>query len=288
MILRGSDRVVVWGMTGRQGSFWTERMIGCGTRVVGGVQPARAGMVHLGLPVRGDAADAGGFEVALLFVPPAAVRAAALDAIGGGARLVVVLAEFVPVQDMLVVLATARRRGARVVGANTAGLVTPGEGFAGIMPAFNPRVFRPGRIGVVSRSGSLGTLACLNLVRAGYGQSAFIGIGGDAVPGTTSREALQALEADPRTQAVVLLGEIGGALEQDAAGFVRDMRKPVVAFIAGAAAPPGRRMGHAGAIIDGVGETHEAKRIALEEAGAVVVATPADLPAALERRGIPT
>jgi succinyl-CoA synthetase alpha subunit len=251
------------------------------------VHPARAGAVCLGLPVWRDAAGAGGFEVALLFVPAAAaVRAAALDAMAGGARLVVVLAEFVPVQDMLVVRATARRNGARVVGANTAGVVTPGGGFAGIMPAFNPSVFRPGRIGVVSRSGSLGTLACLNLVRAGYGQSAFIGVGGDAVPGTTSREALQALEADPRTEAVVLLGEIGGALEQDAAGFVREMRKPVVAFIAGASAPAGRRMGHAGAIIGGAGETHEAKRVALEEAGAVVVATPADLPAALERRGV--
>jgi succinyl-CoA synthetase alpha subunit len=286
MILRATDRVAVWGVTGRQASFWTERMIACGTSVVGGVNPARAGALHLGLPVWGDAASAGAFDVALLFVPPAAVLAAALDAIASAARLVVILTEFVPVHDMLLVLATARRAGVTVVGANTAGLVTPGEAFAGIMPAFNARVFRPGRIGVVSRSGSLGTLVCLNLVRAGYGQSAFIGIGGDAVPGTTSREALAALEADPRTEAVVLLGEIGGGLEQDAAGLVRAMGKPVVSFIAGAAAPPGRRMGHAGAIIGGAGEGHAAKRAALEEAGAIVVATPADLPAALQRKGI--
>jgi succinyl-CoA synthetase alpha subunit len=257
-------------------------MIACGTRVVGGVNPARAGDCHLGVPVVASGHEIG-FEVALLFVPPSAVLAAAADALAAGARLLVIPTEHVPLHDMLTVYALARRAGARVVGANTAGLVTPGEAFAGMMPAFNPRVFRPGAVGVISRSGSLGTLICLELVRAGLGQSAFIGIGGDPVPGTSFREALAVLEADPRTRAAVLVGEIGGALEQEAARFARTMTKPVVAFIAGASAPPGRRMGHAGAIIDGEGAGHAAKRAALERAGVAVAATPGDVPALLRQ-----
>jgi succinyl-CoA synthetase alpha subunit len=270
--------VLVWGVTGRQASFWTGHMIAGGTRVVGGVHPARAGESHLGLPVVGSGRDLG-FDVALLFVPPAAVLAAAADAIEAGARLLVILAEHVPLHDVLFVHALAGRAGARVVGPNTAGLVTPGAAFAGIMPAFNDRVFRPGAVGVVSRSGSLGTLICLELVRAGLGQSAFIGIGGDPVPGIRSTDALAALEADPRTRAVVLVGEIGGTLEQEAAAFALTMTKPVVAFIAGAGAPPGRRMGHAGAIIDGTGAGHAAKCAALEQAGVRVAAIPGEVPA---------
>jgi len=278
MILSCDHRVLVWGVTGRQAGFWTSHMIACGTRVVGGVNPARAGESHLGLPVVGSGREIG-FEVALLFVPPAATLAAARDALGAGARLLVILAEYVPLHDVLTIHALARRAGARVVGPNTAGLVTPGVGFAGIMPAFNERVFRPGAVGVVSRSGSLGTLICLELVRAGLGQSAFIGIGGDPVPGTGFREALEALEADPKTRAAVLVGEIGGALEQEAAAFARAMTKPVVAFIAGASAPPGRRMGHAGAIISGDGAGYAAKRAVLERAGVRIADTPGGVPA---------
>ncbi len=278
MILTRQDRVLVWGITGRQASFWTGHMIASGTRVVGGVHPARAGEIHLDLPVVASGRDLG-FDVALLFVPPAAVLAAAADAIEAGARLLAILAEHVPLHDVLTVHALARRAGTRVVGPNTAGLVTPGAGFAGIMPAFNDRVFRPGAVGVVSRSGSLGTLICLELVRAGLGQSAFIGIGGDPVPGTSFRDALAALAADARTRAIVLVGEIGGAQEQEAAAFAQTMTKPVVAFIAGASAPPGRRMGHAGAIISGAGAGHATKRAALERAGVRVAATPGEVPA---------
>ena len=286
MILRAEDRVAVWGITGRQASFWTEHMVAYGTRVVGGINPARGGTTHLGLPVWGHAAEAEHIDVALLFVPPTAVREATLDALSAKPRMVIILAEHVPLHDMMIVHATARRAGVRIVGANTAGLVTPGEAFAGIMPAFNDSIFRPGGIGVVSRSGSLGALVCLNLVRAGFGQSAVIGVGGDTLPGTTSRDALDALEADPRTEAVVLLGEIGGGMEQEAAAFISGMSKPVVAFIAGAASPPGKRMGHAGAIIGGAGEGYAAKRQALEDVGVIVVPTPGDVPGALRVRGI--
>jgi succinyl-CoA synthetase alpha subunit len=282
MIIRRTHRVLVWGMTGRQAGFWTERMIACGTQVVGGVNPARAGTSHLGLPVFASGAaarDAGAdIDVALLFVPPHAVAGAAADAIDAGARLVVILAEHVPLHDTLTVHALARRAGARVIGPNTAGLVTPGEAFAGIMPAFNPRIFRPGHTGVVSRSGSLGTLACLELTRGGLGQSTFIGIGGDPIPGTGFREALEALDDDPRTDAMVLVGEIGGSQEQDAARTAAGLSKPVVAFIAGASAPPGRRMGHAGAIIGADGDSYAAKRQALEAAGVPVADTPGQIP----------
>ena len=281
MIVTREDRVLVWGVTGRQATFWTERMIAYGTRVIGGVNPARAGSERLGLPVYAAGREAPGVDVALFFVPPSAVLAAVRDALDAGARLLVVLAEHVPLHDVLAAHALARRAGARIVGPNTAGLVTPGEAFAGIMPAFNERVFRPGDIGVVSRSGSLGTLICLELTRAGFGQSAFIGVGGDPVPGTGSREALEALEADPRTRAAVLVGEIGGTLEQDAGAFAASMTKPVVAFVAGASAPPGRRMGHAGAIVSGDGAGYAAKRAALEQAGVRVACTPGAVPALL-------
>ena len=273
MIVRAADRVLVQGMTGRQGTFWTDKMIASGANVIGGVNPKRGGTEHLGLPVFASAREiAGGFDVAVMFIPPLGARAAALDAIAAGARLLVVLTEHIPAQDVMVVLAAAREAGTRVIGPNTAGLVTPGECFIGIMPGFNDSIFRPGRIGVVSRSGSLGTLLCLNRVRAGFGESAFIGVGGDAILGTTSRDALEAFETDPGTDAVVLVGEIGGTAEEDAARYAATMSKPVVAFVAGAAAPPGKRMGHAGAIVMGERGTYRSKRDALE--GARVAAIP--------------
>jgi succinyl-CoA synthetase alpha subunit len=177
--------------------------------------------------------------------------------------------------------AAAAKHGARIVGPNTAGLVTPGECFVGIMPAFVPSVFKPGRVGVISRSGSLGTLVCLNLTRAGLGQSAFIGIGGDPILGTTTRDALEALNKDGGTDAAVIVGEIGGTMEENAADYAKRMTKPMVAFLAGAAAPAGKKMGHAGAIITGDAGSYASKRQALEAAGVVVVDTPAQISAAV-------
>ena len=284
MIIRGHERVLVQGITGRQATYWTRRMQEYGTRIVAGVNPRKAGITHCGVPVHGTARQAmegTGFDVAVLFVPPLSVEVAALDAIEAGASKLVILTEHVPVRDVMNLVSAARAAGTGVVGPNTAGLVTPGECFVGFMPAFDPSIFRPGPIGVVSRSGSLGTLACLNVVRAGYGQSAFVGIGGDPVLGTRTRAALEVLEQDERTQAVVLIGEIGGDMEEEGAGYVRRMRKPVVAFIAGRAAPPDRRMGHAGAIFQGSRGSYASKRRALEEAGAIVLDTPSQIGPAL-------
>ncbi len=287
IIYRKPHRVLVQGITGKQGTFWTEKMIECGTRIVGGVNPKRAGESHLGLPVFASAADAmtkAPYDAAVMFIPPALAKEAALDAIAAGVKLLVVLTEHIPAQDVMAILLAARRAGTQVVGPNTAGLVTPGEGFVGIMPGHNANVFKPGKVGVISRSGSLGTLVCLNLTRAGIGQSAFIGIGGDPMIGTTSRDALIALDKDERTEAVVLVGEIGGAMEESAAEYAAGMKKPVVAFIAGRASPPGKKMGHAGAIVTGNAGSYAGKRSALEKAGVVVTDTPRDIPGALTRR----
>jgi succinyl-CoA synthetase alpha subunit len=285
VIVRATDRVVVQGMTGKQGSFWTEKMLGYGTRVVGGVNPRRAGELHNGVPVfasvREAARELGGVDVSVMFIPPAAALEAAADAIGAGVRLLVVLTEHIPARDQMRMHALAARAGCRIVGPNTAGLVTPGEAFVGIMPAFNPRIFRRGDVGVISRSGSLGTLVCLNLVDAGHGQSAFIGIGGDPMLGTTTADALRALEADAGTKAVVVVGEIGGSMEEEAADVVRGMSKRVVAFIAGRASPPGKKMGHAGAIVMGSRGGYASKRKALEAAGVRVVNTPGEIARAL-------
>jgi succinyl-CoA synthetase alpha subunit len=284
MIVRAADRVLVQGITGKQGGFWTERMQGCGTRVVGGVNPRKAGSEHCGVPVFASAREAMaevGFDVSVMFIPPLLAREAALDAIEAGAKTLVVLTEFIPVQDVMAVLGAAKATGCCVVGPNTAGLVTPGEGFVGIMPGFNESIFRPGRVGVISRSGSLGTLVCLNMVRAGYGQSAFIGIGGDPVSGTTIREALARLDRDERTDAVVIVGEIGGSTEEEAADTAAGMDKPVIAFIAGRAAPVGKKMGHAGAIVMGERGTYASKKAALERAKVRVLDMPSQVGEAL-------
>ena len=284
MIVRGDQRVLVQGITGRQGTYWTERMQAYGTRIVAGVNPKKAGTLHCGVPVYVSACDAMrdvGFDVSVLFIPPLGVKAAAQDAIEAGCARPVVLTEHVPVQDVMELLAMARANGGAVVGPNTAGLVTPGECFVGFMPAFEADIFRPGRVAVISRSGSLGTLVCLNLVQAGFGQSAFIGIGGDPIIGTTTRDALQVLDADDRTDAIVVVGEIGGTMEEDAAEYAQAMSKPVVAFIAGSAAPPGKKMGHAGAIVMGDRGTYVSKRKALEAAGVEVLDTPSEVGRAL-------
>ncbi len=284
IIYRQSARVLVQGITGKQGTFWTQKMMECGTQVVAGVNPKRAGEQHLGVPVYATAKAAmaeSPFDVAVMFIPPAMAREAALDAIQAGARTVVILTEHIPARDVMAIHHAATRHGTRIVGPNTAGIVTPGEGFVGIMPGHNPNIFQPGEVGVISRSGSLGTLICLNLTRAGLGQSAFLGIGGDPMIGTTTRDALQALDLDDRTRAIVLVGEIGGAMEEAAADYAAGMSKPVVSFIAGRASPPGKKMGHAGAIVSGSFGSYEGKRRALEAAGVTVADTPAEIPGLL-------
>lgn len=284
MIVRKNDRVVVLGITGKQGTFWTEKMIAYGTNVVAGVNPKRAGETHVGVSIFATPAEAvakTGGDVAVMFIPPPMAKEAAVSAAQAGIKLLVVLTEHIPAQDVMAMHAAAAKHGTRIIGPNTAGLVTPGESFVGIMPAFVPSVFRAGRVGVISRSGSLGTLVCLNLTRAGIGQSAFIGIGGDPMLGTTTRDALEALDKDSRTDAIVIVGEIGGAMEEDAVVYANSMSKPRVAFIAGAAAPPGKKMGHAGAIVTGNAGSYTSKRKALEAAGVTVVDTPSQIAAAV-------
>ncbi len=284
MIVKGNDNVLIQGITGRQGTFWAERMRDYGTRIVGGVNPKRAGQTHVGLPVWGSAVDAAkecGIDVSVLFIPPLGVKAAALDAIAAGIGKLVILTEHVPVHDVMYFLAAAAEAGTRVVGPNTAGLVNTGQCFVGFMPAFNERVFKPGRVGIISRSGSLGTLVCLNFTQAGLGVSSFIGIGGDPIIGTTTADALRELDADEHTDAIAIVGEIGGAMEEEAADYAAGMDKPVAAFIAGAASPAGKKMGHAGAIVTGNKGSFAAKKKALEAAGVEVVPTSSGLPAAL-------
>jgi succinyl-CoA synthetase alpha subunit len=284
MIVRGNETVLVQGITGKQGTFWSERMREYGTKIAGGVNPKRAGEAHLGLPVWGTAREAAretAIDVAVMFIPPFGVKEAALDAIEAGIGKIVCLTEHVPVHDTMYVLAAARERNCQVIGPNTAGIVTVGECFVGFMPAFNPLVFQPGKVGVISRSGSLGALVCLNLVQAKLGISAFIGIGGDPVIGTTTRDALMVLDGDEKTDAVALVGEIGGSMEEEAAEYARGMKKPIAAFIAGGAAPPGKRMGHAGAIVMGDKGTYAGKKAALEAAGVTVCPTPSGIAEAL-------
>ncbi len=284
MIVRKKDRVIVLGMTGKQGMFWTEKMRGYGTNVVAGINPKRAGESAQDVPIFATTAEAVGKvggDVAVMFIPPPMAKDAAVSAAQAGIKLLVVLTEHIPAQDVMAMHAAAAKHGTRIVGPNTAGLVTPGECFVGIMPAFVPSVFKSGRVGVISRSGSLGTLVCLNLTRAGLGQSAFIGIGGDPMLGTTTRDALEALNKDPGTDAVVIVGEIGGAMEESAADYAKNMRKPIAAFVAGAAAPAGKKMGHAGAIVTGNAGSYVSKRRALEAAGVAVVDTPSQIAAAI-------
>lgn len=277
MIVKKHERVLIQGITGKQGSFWTERMQAYGTNVMGGVNPRRAGETACGVPVYASAVEAaqdGGFDVSAMFIPPMLAKDAALDAIEAGAKGIVCLTEHIPVQDVMYFLAAAREAGCWVIGPNTTGVVTAGECFVGFMPVFEERVFRPGDIGIVSRSGSLGTLVCMKMVEAGFGTSTFIGIGGDPIIGSTTLDALKALDADERTKGIVLIGEIGGEMEEEAAEYAKGMDKPIVAFIAGAASPPGKRMGHAGAIVMGDRGTYASKRKALEAAGVVVLDTP--------------
>jgi len=285
-IVRKHHRVLVQGITGKQGTFWTERMQAYGTRIVGGVNPKKAGSEHCGVPVYASAREAmsadGGFDASILFIPPLGVKEAAMDAIEADAKGICILTEHIPVQDVMYIMAAAKERGTQITGPNTAGSVTVGECFLGFMPAFNERIFKRGSVGVMSRSGSLGTLMCQNIVSAGFGQSAFVGIGGDPVIGTTTRDALEALDHFEGTDAVVIVGEIGGTMEEEAAAYAAGMHKPVFAFIAGGAAPVGKKMGHAGAIVMGDKGTYRSKRTALEQAGVMVLDTPSHVGDALK------
>lgn len=280
MIYRRGQKVLVQGITGKQGTFWTEKMVECGTEVAGGVNPKRAGQTHLGVPVYGTAVEATKqtpCDVSVIFIPPLMAKDAIIDAIDAGVKTIVVLTEHIPGRDVLEIFARLKNSKSRIIGPNTAGIVTPGEGFVGIMPGHNASIFMPGSVGVISRSGSLGTLICLNLTRAKLGQSAFIGIGGDPIIGTTTRDALEALDRDDRTKAIVLVGEIGGAMEEEAAEYASGMKKPIVSFIAGRSSPPDKKMGHAGAIVTGGRGGYATKRAALEKSGVKVADTPHDV-----------
>lgn len=269
--------VVVQGITGREARFWTERMITYGTNVIAGVTPGKGGQDVDGIPVYDSVAEAverHHVDTTVLFVPPRAAKAAVLEAIAAGLETVVVLTEHIPPHQTMELLAEADEHDVTIFGPNSPGIAYPGKYFLGILPAWEPSIFTPGPVGVVSRSGSLGTLVSVELVRRGLGQSAFLGIGGDPMLGTTFYDALNQFEADDETRAVALIGEIGGTMEEDAADFIEQMSKPVVAFIAGASAPEGKRMGHAGAIVAGNQGTAASKIDALRNAGVLIADVP--------------
>jgi succinyl-CoA synthetase alpha subunit len=274
-----STRLLVQGITGRDGSFHTRQMLEYGTQVVAGVTPGKGGQVFDGrVPVFNTVAQAvqeTGANASAIYVPPAWAAGAIYEAADAGIRLIVCITEGVPVMDMTKVLPFVRERGSRLVGPNCPGLITPGECKVGIIPG---NICRPGRVGLVSRSGTLTYEVVYHLTRNGIGQSTCVGIGGDPLNGTSFMDCLRAFEDDPGTDAIVMIGEIGGTDEQNAAAFVRDhVRKPVVGFIAGQTAPPGRRMGHAGAIIAGSSGTAAEKIAAFEAAGIGVMRRPADV-----------
>ncbi len=276
-ILVDSDtRVVVQGFTGSEGSFHAEQMMDYGTNVVAGVTPGKGGQTHLDRPVYDTVADAVEKENAntsIIFVPPPFAADAIQEAADAGIEVIMCITEGIPQKDMKPTYHFVQKKGAQLIGPNCPGAITPGEAKVGIMPAM---IFEPGPVGIISRSGTLTYEAVDQLTRAGYGQSTAVGIGGDPIIGTRFIDALKMFEDDPQTEGVVLIGEIGGSAEQEAAEYIRDhMNTPVFGFIAGRTAPPGRRMGHAGAIVSGGSGTAEAKFDALEAAGATVVKNPA-------------
>ena len=285
-ILIGADtRVIVQGITGRDGSFHALSMREYGTRVVGGVTPGKGGQDVQGIPVFESVKEAvaeTGANASVIFVPARFASAALREAAEAGLPLVVCITEGIPVQEMLANYHYVRERGVRLIGPNCPGLITPGQAKAGIMPG---PIHMPGGVGVISRSGTLTYEVVYNLTRGGLGQSTCVGIGGDPVVGTGYLELLEMFERDPGTRAVVLIGEIGGEEEELAAGYIRSsMSKPVVAFISGRTAPPGKRMGHAGAIISGGKGTAEAKVRAFQQAGVQVADRPDQIPALIRRR----
>jgi succinyl-CoA synthetase alpha subunit len=279
-----STRVIVQGITGRDGSFHTQGMIEYGTQVVAGVTPGKGGTSVHGVPVFDSVAEARaatGANCSVIYVPAAFAADAVYEAVEAGVKLVVAISEGVPVNDMIEVYAQVERSPSRLVGPNCPGLISPGKAKVGILPG---NIHLPGDVGVVSRSGTLTYQVVDALTRGGIGQSTCIGIGGDPIIGTNFLDVLEAFEADPETRGVVMIGEIGGTDEQEAARFVKhSMKKPVVGFIAGRTAPPGKRMGHAGAIISGGGGTAEEKIEALNAAGVPVAKIPSEIPALMAR-----
>ncbi len=277
VLVNKNSRVIVQGFTGKEGTFHAEQMIAYGTNVVGGVTPGKGGQEHLGKPVFNTVADAvakTGADVSIIFVPPAFAADAVVEAAMSGIKVIVCITEGIPIQDMLRAKAYVERSGARLIGPNCPGVITSGEAKVGIMPGF---VFKKGRIGLVSKSGTLTYEAADQVVKAGLGISTAIGIGGDPIIGTTTREALELFIKDPETDAVVVIGEIGGGLEAEAARWLKSVGnpKPVIGFIAGQTAPKGRKMGHAGAIVGGHDDTAAAKMRIMAENGIHVVESPA-------------
>ncbi len=280
MLQNVKKRVLVQGITGKEGSYWTQKMIEYGTQVVAGVTPRKGGQVVHGIPVYSTVEEAckqHTIDLSVIFVPPRFAKNAALEAIEAGVKQLIVLTEHIPVQDVMEFVAAAADKGTRIIGPNCPGVVMPGREFIGIMPGWSESLFRPGNIGVVSRSGSLGALINLNLVAAGLGQSAFLGIGGDPIVGTTFRDALQMFENDTKTKIIVMLGEVGGLMEEEAAAYIPQMKKPVVAFIGGQSAPEGKRMGHAGAMVSGGKGNAAGKMALLRQAGAYVADVPSQI-----------
>ncbi len=271
------SRVVVQGYTGKEGSFHAEQMIAYGTHIVGGVTPGKGGQRHLDRPVFNTVADAvarEGANTSVIFVPPAFAADAILEAADAGIRVVVCITEGIPTADMIPVYHYVKKKGVHLVGPNCPGVITPGQAKVGIMPAM---IFSEGPVGIISRSGTLTYESVDQLTRQGLGQSTAVGIGGDPVIGMRFTDVLELFEADGETEAVVLIGEIGGSAEEEAAAVISGMSKPVFAFIAGKTAPPGRRMGHAGAIVSGGKGTAEEKFAVLRKAGAVIVENPAEI-----------
>lgn len=277
VLVNKDSKIIVQGFTGSEGTFHAEQMIAYGTQVVGGVTPGKGGQTHLDKPVFNTVSEAvtqTGADTSIIFVPPAFAADAILEAAEAGIKVIVAITEGIPVADMTKVADYLKGKDCRLVGPNCPGVITPGEAKVGIMPGF---VFKKGHVGIVSKSGTLTYEAADQVVREGYGITTAIGIGGDPIIGTTTKEAVQLLMEDPETHCIVMIGEIGGQLEADAAHWIKanGNSKPVVGFIAGETAPKGRTMGHAGAIVGGADDTAEAKKRIMKACGIHVVDSPA-------------
>lgn len=278
IIIDDKTRVVVQGATGNQGSFHLKQMLAYGSNVVAGVSPGKSGQQVESVPVYDSVFDAVEKEqpnASIIFIPAPFAKEAAFEAIEAGIKTVVIITEHIPVHDAMEIMNLARARGTTIIGPNTFGIISPGKSKMGIMPN---SIFLPGKTGIVARSGTLSYEIVYNLTTAGIGQSTVVGLGGDRVPGLSFVDILQLFESDPETEQVVLVGEIGGNAEEDAASFIKGMQKPVVAYLAGKSAPPGKRMGHAGAIIERGKGTFEGKVTALSSAGAKVASLPWEVP----------